>query len=109
MSQYFPTSSECACHTPFAGVTLRTCAADKMMMSYAELAANSVVNEHSHPHEQVGMILEGKLVFTIGGEEKMLQPGDFFRIPGNVRHKVVTLDKPAKVLDIFCPVREDYR
>ncbi len=79
------------------------------MMSFAELAAHSVVNEHAHPHEQVGLMLEGRVVFTIGGEEKTLKPGDFYRIPGDVRHKVVTLDEHAKVLDIFCPIREDYR
>jgi quercetin dioxygenase-like cupin family protein len=78
------------------------------MMSLAELTPHSVVQEHAHPHEQVGLILEGRLVFTIGDEEKTLTAGDFYRIPGNVRHKVVTLEEPARVLDIFCPVREEY-
>ena len=73
-----------------------------------ELAPHSVVEEHQHPHEQVGMLLEGRAVFTIGGEEKTLQPGDIYRIPGNVRHKVVTLDQPTRAIDIFSPIREDY-
>jgi quercetin dioxygenase-like cupin family protein len=70
---------------------------------------HAVVDEHSHPHEQVGMVLEGRVVFFIGGEEKTLQPGDMFRIPGGVRHRVRVLDQPARVLDIFNPIREDYR
>jgi quercetin dioxygenase-like cupin family protein len=53
--------------------------------------------------------VEGRAIFIIGGEEKILQPGDFYRIPGNVRHKVIALDQPVRALDIFCPVREDYR
>ena len=109
MSLYFPTPGECANHTVFPGVTLQTCAADKMMMSLAKLEPDSVVAEHSHPHEQVGMVLEGRVTFHIGGESKTLEPGDMFRIPGNVKHRVVALDQGAKVLDIFCPVREDYR
>jgi hypothetical protein len=31
-----------------------------------------------------------------------------WRIPGGVRHKVRVLDGPAKALDIFTPIREDY-
>jgi quercetin dioxygenase-like cupin family protein len=109
MSTYFPTADECARHTIFPGVHIRTCACEKMMVSLAELAAGSVVEEHAHPHEQVGLVLEGKAVFFIGGEEKTLQPGELFRIPGNVRHRVVALDRPVKVIDIFYPVREEYR
>jgi quercetin dioxygenase-like cupin family protein len=80
-----------------------------MMLSLVDLEPNSVVEEHSHPHEQVGMVLEGRAIFFIGGEQKTLQPGDFYRIPGNVRHRVVALDQPVKALDIFTPVREEYR
>jgi quercetin dioxygenase-like cupin family protein len=109
MSLYFPTPAECASHTIFPGVTLKTCAAEKMMMSLATLQPHSVVAEHSHPHEQVGFVIEGRVTFHIGGESKTLQPGDMFRIPGNVKHGVVALDEVAKVLDIFCPIRDDYR
>jgi unsaturated pyranuronate lyase len=109
MSHYFPTSDECARHTIFPGVNIRTCALEKMMMSVVDLAPHSVVEEHHHPHEQVGMLLEGKAIFFIGGEQKTLQTGDLYRIPGNVRHKVITLDQPARAIDIFCPPREDYR
>ena len=55
------------------------------------------------------MILSGKAVFIIGGEEKTLCPGDFYLIPGNVRHKVIALQDPVRVLDVFHPVREEYR
>jgi quercetin dioxygenase-like cupin family protein len=109
MSYYFPASNECARHTIFPGVHIRTCAAEKMMTSIVDLEPHSVVEEHSHPHEQVGMLLEGKAIFFIGGEEKMLQAGDLYRIPGNVRHKVVVLEEPVKAIDIFYPVREEYR
>jgi quercetin dioxygenase-like cupin family protein len=109
MSLYFPTPAECSRHTIFPGVHITTCAADKMMMSLAVLEPHAVVDEHSHPHEQVGYVIEGRVIFTIGGEEKTLGPGDQFRIPGNVKHRVVALEAKAKVLDIFFPIREDYR
>jgi quercetin dioxygenase-like cupin family protein len=106
---YFPTAEECSRHTIFPGVRIATCSADRMMLSLAELEPHAVVEEHSHPHEQVGIVLEGRVVFIIGGEEKTLQPGDVFRIPGNVRHKVIALDQKVRALDVFNPIREDYR
>src|SRR5438034_3575276 len=109
MSLYFPTAAEFATHTIFPGVTIHTRALEKMMLSVVDLEPHSVVEEHSHPHEQVGILLEGRVRFIIGGEEKLLKKGDMWRIPGNVRHKVVVLDEPAKALDIFCPPRDDYR
>jgi len=108
MSTFFPEPSECSRHTIFPGVQIRTCAADKMMMSLVDLEPGSVVEEHAHPHEQVGMVVKGRATFFIGGEQKTLGPGDMYRIPGGVRHRVVVLDEPAQALDIFYPVREDY-
>lgn len=109
MSLYFPTADDCARHTIFPGVNIQTCAADRMMMSLAVLEPRAVVEEHSHPHEQVGMVVEGRAVFLVGGEEKTLGPGDMYRIPGGVKHKVWALDERVKALDIFYPIREDYR
>lgn len=109
MSLYFPAAEECSTHTIFPGVQIRTCSAEKMMLSVVDLEPHAVVEEHVHPHEQVGMVLEGRALFLIGGEQKTLQRGDLYRIPGNVRHKVVVLDQPVKALDIFYPVREEYR
>jgi len=109
MSHYFPEASECSQHIIFPGVQIRTCAAEKMMLSLVDLAPRSVVEEHAHPHEQVGMVIKGRATFFIGDEQKTLGPGDMYRIPGGVRHRVVVLDEPAQALDIFYPVREEYR
>jgi quercetin dioxygenase-like cupin family protein len=109
VSLYFPTPDERSRHAIFPGVTVETCSAEKLMLSLATLQPGAVVEEHSHPHEQVGVVLEGRAIFIIGGEEKTLGPGDLFRIPGGVRHKVVALDATVKALDIFYPIREEYR
>src|SRR5438128_1572123 len=109
MSYYFPAREECGRHTIFPGVNISTYAAEKMMISVVDLEPHAVVEEHSHPHEQVGMILEGKAIFFIGPEEKTLEAGDLYRIPGNVRHKVVVFGQRTKAIDIFYPVREEYR
>jgi quercetin dioxygenase-like cupin family protein len=106
---YFPATEQCSRHTIFPGVNIRTCAAEKMMLSLVDLEPHAVVEEHSHPHEQVGMVVEGEAVFIVGGQRRTLRPGDLYRIPGNVPHKVIALDRPVKALDIFHPVRDEYR
>jgi len=109
MSLYFPNEQELSRHTIFPGVAIATCSVDKMMLSKVEMEPHAEVKEHSHPHEQVGIVLEGEALFFIGGEEKRLGPGDMWRIPGGVKHRVKALDKPFRALDVFYPIREDYR
>jgi quercetin dioxygenase-like cupin family protein len=108
VSKFFPEPDECSRHTIFPGVHIRTAATQRMMLSVVDLEPHSVVEEHSHPHDQVGMVLAGKAIFYIGDEQKTLGAGDIYRIPGGVRHRVVALDEPVKALDVFHPVREDY-
>lgn len=79
------------------------------MVALATLEPHAVVEEHQHPHEQLGVVLEGRAIFVIGGTERTLQAGDRYIIPGNVRHKVIALDQPVKALDVFNPPREEYK
>ena len=90
------------------GVRLRLAWGERVMMSFVDLAANSVVARHSHPHEQMGMVLKGEFEMVIGGEARVLLEGDCYLIPPDVEHSARTFDMPAQALDIFSPPREDY-
>lgn len=79
------------------------------MLSLVEFEPHAVVEEHSHPHEQMGLMLAGEAEFIIGGESRKVGPGTIGRIPGGVKHKVIAGDKPVRALDVFYPIREDYR
>ena len=94
---------------PAEGIERQMVVGQNLMICRFRFAPMLVTREHAHPHEQVGIVLEGKAVFYIGTEEKTLQPGDLYRIPGNTPHRVVAHDEPVRALDIFNPVREDYR
>lgn len=109
MSKYFVTQAECSQHTIFPGVNIFTTAGEKMMLSLVEFEPRSIVQPHSHPHEQMGLLVEGTLTFTIGDETRALVPGEMWRIPGGVVHSAVAGDAPVKALDAFYPIREDYR
>jgi quercetin dioxygenase-like cupin family protein len=105
---YFIPAGSGSRHVIFPGVEIRTTAGAKLMLSVVQLEPGSVVASHAHPHEQMGILLEGRLEFTVGGVTRMLGPGDMWRIPGGVVHSVRALDHPARALDVFHPIREDY-
>ncbi len=90
------------------GVKLRTPYGEKIMLSHVEMEVGSEIPPHSHPHEQAGMILSGKLKLTIADEVKTCEAGDMYMIPSDVMHQAIALEGPVKVLDIFSPIREDY-
>ena len=95
-------------HRIFPGVEISTVAGRAMMLSLVTFEPGSLVSDHAHPHEQMGMMISGRAEFTVGGQTKVLGPGDMWRIPGGVVHRVRALDGPAVALDVFHPIREDY-
>ena len=109
MSRFFPTAAECGHHVIFGSTHVTTYAGDHVQLSYAQIPANGVVDWHAHPNEQCGFVIAGRALFQIGEEEKTLGPGEFFFIPGGVRHRVVALEEDVKALDVFYPIRDDYR
>ena len=92
-----------------SGVLARTFWGDNLMLAVVNLEANAIVPEHSHAHEQGGIVISGEMTFTIAGESRYLKPGDVYMIPGDVPHSVTVGDAPARILDVFTPVREELK
>ena len=91
------------------GIRIRTFWQQQMLIAMVELDANAVLPEHDHPHEQGGVVLSGELIFTIGGETRTCTAGDSYLIPGGVRHSAIAGANGAQVMDVFSPVREEYK
>ena len=92
-----------------AGVRMKPLFGEGAMLNLLEFDDGAMVGAHSHPHEQLGLVLEGELALTIDGVEHRLRPGDAYQIPGGVEHAARPVGGPCRVLDVFQPVREDYR
>ena len=90
------------------GVLGRAVQGANITMAVVELAPHCIVPEHQHPNEQLGLVLQGSLRFTIGGEQRELVAGDTYNIPANVPHGVVTGPDGAVAIDVFAPVRADW-
>ena len=98
--------------TPFTlieGVEGRPFFGDGAMINVIEFGAGSTVPAHSHPHEQLGIVLRGMQALVIDGVAHELGPMEGYVLPGDVEHSAYCGPEGATVIDIFCPVREDYR
>jgi len=91
------------------GVTAKIASGEKMMFSLVTLAPDAVVPTHSHPHEQMGMMVSGTMEFTIAGETRTVSENEMYLVPGGVPHAAKAGPGGAVALDAFSPPREEYR
>ena len=89
-------------------VRARRVQGERITLAVVELAPNAVVPEHRHAAEQLGMVITGRMHFTVDGETRDLGPGGTWRILGNRPHDVVAGPDGAVVIDVFTPVRDDW-
>jgi quercetin dioxygenase-like cupin family protein len=106
---YFHNPKERAVKELVPGINAKTFWGEKMLAAVVDLDPNVHLPRHSHPHEQLGIVIEGEIEFIIEDEKKILGPGEVYVIPGDVAHEARTFDQPVKVLDVFSPVREEYK
>ena len=81
---------------------------EKMTLAYWMLEPGTEVPLHSHPHEQVVNVIEGEIELTIDGETGRLTPGQVAVVSSNVEHAAKAATA-CRIIDVFCPVREDYK
>ena len=79
----------------------------KEMLVQWEFDKDAVAARHSHPHEQIVMMIQGKLQLIVEGETTIMEPGSIVVIPPNASHEACALEKTV-VIDIFSPPREDF-
>ncbi len=81
---------------------------DNLMLVEFSFAAGAAAWEHSHPHEQVGYVVEGEIDFLMTGEAPArLHKGGSYYVPANVKHYVITY-APTVLVDAFTPARDDF-
>jgi quercetin dioxygenase-like cupin family protein len=91
------------------GVAGRVVHGERLTLGLVELDPASVVPEHSHENEQLGILISGSCEFRVGDEIRELGPGDTWSIPANTPHEVHTGPDGAVMIDVFAPVREDWK
>ena len=90
------------------GIELKTLVhGDKTLMTEFVLVKGRQLPRHSHPHEQTGYLVKGRIRLAIGYEIFEVMPGDSWCIPGDVEHSAEIVED-SLAIEVFSPVREDY-
>jgi quercetin dioxygenase-like cupin family protein len=91
------------------GLRVRPVSGERITLAVFELDPGTVMPEHQHPNEQVGIVLRGEFTFTVGGETRVRKPGDMWVIPLGVPHKVERAGTAGcTIVESFSPPRDDW-
>jgi quercetin dioxygenase-like cupin family protein len=90
-------------------VTAKVVGEGKNMTAFMSIwEPHSAFATHTHPHEQIGICLQGEAIFTIEGEDYVVKKGDVYNIPPSVPHSERNEhDETAIFFECFAPVRDD--
>jgi quercetin dioxygenase-like cupin family protein len=80
---------------------------ERLTAAQFRLKAGCVVQRHSHPQEQITIVLEGLLEFEVGGRRFTAAAGDVVHVPPGVEHLAAAVTD-AVVVDVFSPPRDDW-
>jgi len=90
------------------GIKIKTLVyGDKSLLSEFRMEQGSSLPFHTHPHEQTGYLISGRIRLTIDDETFEAAPGDSWSVPGGVTHRAEILADTV-LIEVFSPVREDY-
>jgi len=93
----------------WTGILARVVEGAEMTFAVVELDPHAVALLHQHTNEQIGIVLRGTMTFKIGSETRVLKAGDTYEIPANVPHEATAGPDGAAVIDVFAPIRADWR
>ncbi len=90
------------------GIHLKTLVyGERTLFSEFRMDGGSHLPDHSHPHEQTGYLVSGRMRLITEAESFEAEPGDSWCIPGDVKHRAEILEDSV-VVEVFSPVREEY-
>ena len=93
---------------PSEGIERQMVVGQNVMLCRLRFAPFLVTPAHSHPHEQMTLVMQGKVKFIVGDEERIVSAGDVLHFPPNNWHGATMLDEEVILIDIFSPIREDF-
>ncbi len=93
---------------PAEGIERQMFVGEQMMICRFRFAPFLVTSEHSHAHEQMSLVISGRVRFFIEGKERIAVPGDVLHFPSNCVHGATMMKEEVVLIDIFTPLREDF-
>jgi quercetin dioxygenase-like cupin family protein len=91
------------------GVLARAVHAERVTIGFVDIDPGVLVPEHRHDNEQVGFVQRGSVTMTVAGQARELRVGETYSIAGGVPHSAKAGADGVSVVDVFAPVREDWK
>ena len=83
---------------------------EHMQLIWAKFEPDGRYQLHSHPHEQVSVMLQGRMRLTVGDEVREIGPGDMWFAPANVLHGGEFLgEDPVVFIDVYGPPSKTFK
>ena len=77
---------------------------ESFQLVWAKFEPGGTYALHSHPHEQMSVMISGQMRLTVGDEVRDIGPGDMWYAPANVQHGGEILgNKPVVFIDVYAP------
>lgn len=81
---------------------------DTMTIAHWTITGGKCLPEHAHPHQQIVNLIEGEFELTVEGTPVHMKPGDVYVIDRQRLHSGRAITD-CRIIDVWHPVREDYR
>jgi quercetin dioxygenase-like cupin family protein len=81
---------------------------ERLMVCRLRFAPGTITAVHTHVHEQITLVEQGRVAFTIDGQTRVAAAGDVLFFPSRLSHGATMLEDEVVLIDIFSPVREDF-
>jgi len=93
---------------PAEGIERQMIVGQNLMICRFRFKPNLETPQHRHPHEQMSIVVSGRVRFFIEGEERICTPGDVLQFPANCLHGATMMDEEVVLIDVFTPLREEF-
>src|SRR2546421_12217697 len=86
---------------PAEGIERQMVVGQNLMICRFRFKPFLVTPEHTHPHEQISLVIAGQVRFFVDGEERIASPGDILHFPSNCLDGATMMAEGGVLIDIF--------
>jgi quercetin dioxygenase-like cupin family protein len=90
---------------PFPGVERTSFSSPRSTVTHYRFAPHAQFPRHLHDQEQITIVQEGEVEFSVGDQVFGLSDGDWFVVEPRVAHGITAGSRGARVLAIVSPPR----
>jgi quercetin dioxygenase-like cupin family protein len=90
------------------GIDTAIVCGNNLTLSFATVAPGAAGAMHSHPNEQMIVVLEGTVDIVLEGKAYGLKAGEVMTVPSNLQHTGIGGEHGCRMLEVFTPARKDF-